>query len=213
MDRQISLAISFKSLARTLAQSAATAQPLLKFAASPRLLGAPLKAPTHRQRAVQAEPTTKLSLRPLTITDAEPILNLMDQNVCDNLAIDLITNLTQAEDFIHGVGSTYPNRYGAHHSQHGLVGTLAWGIHQGDSAYLCYWIAPSFQGQGFGKAAVTQLIKRLKAFGLTHLYAEVFSDNLASQQLLSNLGFCIVHSFIHPTQRHALCLRLDIEAH
>lgn len=134
-------------------------------------------------------------LQPLTEQVAELILSLMDDAICANLSIRPIKNLEQARQFIVGHGSSQDHRFGICHPTLGLVGSLAWGLFSGDSASISYWISQRYQGQGFGRQAVTLLLNCLKTRGVYTVYADVYTDNLVSLALLDRLGFQIVDHF------------------
>ncbi|SHO57334.1 GNAT family N-acetyltransferase [Vibrio quintilis] len=132
-----------------------------------------------------------VKLYPLQHHDATRLLALFSDGVCDNLAIERIHTLKQAQDFVHGDGYAHKVRLGIWHRKHGLVGSVAWGEDTGDSAFISYWIAPAFQRQGYGRKAVAQLIRQLKQQGFHQIMADVYFDNQPSKILLTSLGFRI----------------------
>lgn len=50
-------------------------------------------------------------------------------------------------------------------------------------------VDPSFQGKGFGKQLLTQLIQQLTEKGISTLWLEVRESNIVAQTLYAQLGF------------------------
>ncbi|CAM3993823.1 Acetyltransferase (GNAT) family protein [Vibrio aerogenes CECT 7868] len=154
-------------------------------------------------------PAPGIRLHPLQHHDATRLLALFSDKVCDNLAIERIHTLKQAQNFVHGDGYAHKVRLGIWHKKHGLVGSAAWGEDTSDSAFISYWVAPAFQRHGYGRLAVTQLVRQLKQQGFHQILADVYFDNLPSKSLLINLGFRIEGTLEEYEEKPILRLMLE----
>lgn len=75
------------------------------------------------------------------------------------------------------------------YEDYGFVGTVNMVIHDG-VGFCYYWIGTGFQRAGLGSAAVALLLETAKQqWGMHTCYAKVFTDNIASINLLKKLDF------------------------
>jgi RimJ/RimL family protein N-acetyltransferase len=130
-----------------------------------------------------------LSLSPLQLSDASFLLTLFSEHVWGNLGLKPVNTLQRVRAFISGEGPNQDHRLGVWHQQHGLIGSVAYGI-AAEEAFISYWISPVFQRRGYGRQAVTLLLALVRQQGVRRIMADVYQDNLPSQALLQSFGFC-----------------------
>ena len=146
---------------------------------------------SYRCRAPLCQ-TELISLKSVSGEDAPRVLALLTPDISTPLAISPVTNLAQARQFLLGEGTTHKERYGVWHSQAGLIGTLGYGLREGQvepSAEISYWLGTAWQGQGYGREALKLLIKHLNKRGVYRYSAQVYGFNIPSQRILQKLGF------------------------
>ncbi|MDW6002655.1 GNAT family N-acetyltransferase [Vibrio mangrovi] len=136
----------------------------------------------------EADHTGILYLKALQLSDADYLLTLFSKPVWDNLGLKPIHTLQRACSFIRGEGSNQDRRFGVWHTEHGLIGSVAYGVHAKE-VFISYWITPLFQGQGYGREAVGLLLSLIEQHDVDFILADVYHDNLPSQALLQSIGF------------------------
>ncbi len=72
-----------------------------------------------------------------------------------------------------------------------MVGFIMWGIDPDDGEYWIYrlMVDEKYQGKGYGKAAVIEVLKRLKDAGAGRVYVGYKPQNVVAASLLASLGF------------------------
>lgn len=72
-----------------------------------------------------------------------------------------------------------------------MVGFVMWGIDPDDGEYWIYrlMVDEKYQGKGFGKAAVVEVLKRLKELGAGRVYVGYKPQNVVAASLFASLGF------------------------
>ncbi|VVB82267.1 Acetyltransferase (GNAT) domain protein [uncultured archaeon] len=103
-------------------------------------------------------------------------MNEYKQKTPDNLNLAIIVglhdNIRRIEELVGGVGAHKIN-------------------YEKSEAEICYWVGKNHQGQGYATCAIkmfcNELFKRV-----SKVRAEVFDNNIASQKVLENAGFCKV---------------------
>ena len=134
----------------------------------------------------------ELELKPLTLKDAPGILAAISDSVCEDLGAAQVTDLKQARAFVRGEGTSHDKRYGIWLSPQQLIGSVGYGLYTNagvQSAYISYWLSPSYHRRGLGKQTLKLLLEHLAAQDVDTVYADVFTTNQASRALLSSMGF------------------------
>jgi diamine N-acetyltransferase len=77
------------------------------------------------------------------------------------------------------------------YDNHTMVGFIMWGIDPDDGEYWIYrlMVDEKYQGKGFGKAAVVEVLKRLKELGAGRVYVGYKPQNVVAASLFASLGF------------------------
>lgn len=77
------------------------------------------------------------------------------------------------------------------YSENTMVGFIMWGIDPDDGEYWIYrlMIDEKYQGKGFGKAAVLEVLKQLQERGAGRVYVGYKPQNVVAASLFASLGF------------------------
>lgn len=77
------------------------------------------------------------------------------------------------------------------YSEDKMVGFIMWGIDPDDGEYWIYrlMIDEKYQGKGFGKAAVLEVLKQLRERGAGRVYVGYKPQNVVAASLFASLGF------------------------
>jgi predicted acetyltransferase len=67
--------------------------------------------------------------------------------------------------------------------------------------HIGYSVVPWKQKQGYGTAALGQLLKTIKPFGLPYVFITTTPDNLPSQKVIERNGGVLVETF-HPPEEY-----------
>ena len=141
----------------------------------------------------------RILLRPLKSSDAKDIyLNIQDKIISKNtLEIPWPYRLDDAQNFIQKTKKSLERKsdfiFGIElKRKKEVIGCI--GLHKANfehkNAELGYWLGPRYWGQGIMTEAGNSILdfgfKKLK---LHRIWCCVFSDNLASQKVVENLGF------------------------
>ena len=94
-----------------------------------------------------------------------------------------------------------------------VIGDVAFCLHGPDrlSASIGYTLVRSYQGQGFATEAVSELIRRLGAMGVTTVRADCDVRNDSSIRLLTRLGFTQLPGERTGVYKGETCQELDFE--
>ncbi|CCO46351.1 putative Acyl-CoA N-acyltransferase [Vibrio nigripulchritudo SOn1] len=137
------------------------------------------------------QPNT-IQLAPIHLKHAPLILKRISKNICQALNCLPINSIESAQNYILENSGKPHTRQGVFHSEFGLIGCAGYYLHTDQRqphAFIYYWISAPYQRKGFASLAIEQLIPQLKQQGITQLYADVFDNNYASQNLLQSFGF------------------------
>lgn len=154
-----------------------------------------------------------LQLKPLRLIPPETILNLLSIDICKKLAIKSITNITQANKFINGVGYGHNHRFAICHPIKGVVGCMCYSIYNDSNikhAELSYFISEHFQQRGFGLQALKLLLKAFRNSKVIYITAQVYRYNIGSQQLLIKAGFNLKIEKTATTSKNLKTPEMDI---
>lgn len=77
------------------------------------------------------------------------------------------------------------------YSNNTVIGFAMWGIDPDDGEYWMYrlMIDEKYQGKGFGKAALTEVLRRLKELGAGRVYVGYKPQNVVAAALFAGFGF------------------------
>lgn len=142
--------------------------------------------------------TDRLVLREISRDDAEGIFACFsNENVTRYYGHETLNNLEQAEAFVEFFANSYKEKKGIRwgierKGIQGIIGTIgfnAWSPKH-KRAEIGYEIQPKQWRKGFISEAVLKVIQYgFDELGLTRIGAVVFTENEASNQLLSKVGF------------------------
>lgn len=137
-----------------------------------------------------------ISLRPWILSDAPQLALIADnKKIADNLRDGLPSpyTLRDAQDWINLIiPENTPPRYFAIISENQIVGTI--GIVSKTNIYrknfeIGFFLSENFWGRGIMTKAIKAAVSySFSNFDIERVYAEVFSDNLASRRALEKAG-------------------------
>ncbi len=142
--------------------------------------------------------TDRLVLREISREDAEGIFACFsNENVMRYYGQETLNNLEQAEAFVEFFANSYKEKKGIRwgierKGTHGIIGTIgfnSWSPKH-KRAEIGYEIHPKQWRKGFTSESILKVIQYgFDELGLTRIGAVVFTENEASNQLLSKVGF------------------------
>ncbi|GAB0120203.1 GNAT family N-acetyltransferase [Acidisoma sp. 7E03] len=148
---------------------------------------------TARLDRLPPQESARLSLRPLTLADAEAFRAMTDEPSINAVVHFLASPFTRkdSEALLRGAGDgadcfwgVWPRAGGA------LLGTVGTHLHGEGEIEIGYWFAAAARGQGFAGEAVQVVTAALAtAFPARQIIAECRPENTASWRLLTRLGF------------------------
>ena len=103
------------------------------------------------------------------------------------------------------------NHYFVVESAGELCGYAGLSISGSDADIQTIAIADSFQGKGFGRKLLNQLVARSRELGVTYIFLEVRSDNTSALSMYSSFGFAEIskRAKYYPDGTDAVILRRD----
>ncbi|MEI4803481.1 GNAT family N-acetyltransferase [Bacillus sp. NPDC077411] len=142
--------------------------------------------------------TERLILRELIEDDAQGILNCFsNEDVLRYYGQNPLTDLEQVENIIRNFSNNYKEKRGIKwgiqiKETEGIIGTI--GFHdwsfEHKRAEIAYALLPEHWGKGYAAEAVLKVISYgFHELHLTRIGAVVFTENKASNVLLTKLGF------------------------
>ncbi|MEI4831281.1 GNAT family N-acetyltransferase [Bacillus sp. FJAT-53711] len=142
--------------------------------------------------------TERLILRELIEDDAQGILNCFsNEDVLRYYGQNPLTDLEQVKNIIRNFSNNYKEKRGIkwgieRKETEGIIGTI--GFHDWSSehkrAEIAYALLPEHWGKGYATEAVLKVISYgFTELELTRIGAVVFTENKASNVLLTKLGF------------------------
>ncbi|GLQ73456.1 hypothetical protein GCM10007932_28160 [Vibrio penaeicida] len=137
------------------------------------------------------QPNT-IQLAPIELKHAPIILKRMSKGICQALNCSPISSIESAQNYILENSGKPHTRQGVFHREFGLIGCVGYYLQTDQRqphAFIYYWISAPYQRKGFASLAIEQLIHQLRQQDITQLYADVFDNNYASQNLLHSFGF------------------------
>ncbi len=142
--------------------------------------------------------TERLLLRELTENDASNILKCFSNpDVLRHYGQKPLTNLQQVQQIINNFSKNYDEKRGIKwgitiKGQEGIIGTIGfqeWSTEH-KRAEISYALFPESWGKGYAKEAVNRVISfGFQEMDLMRIGAIVFTENEASNKLLTKLGF------------------------
>ncbi|MCM3602797.1 GNAT family N-acetyltransferase [Robertmurraya korlensis] len=142
--------------------------------------------------------TERLVLREISKEDAEAIFACFSNvNVTRYYGQDTLENIEQAEAFVNFFANSFKENRGIRwgielKGTQGLIGTIgfnAWSPKH-KRAEIGYEVHPNHWRKGYTFEAISKVIEHgFDEFGLTRIGAVVFTDNEASNKLLTKMGF------------------------
>jgi ribosomal-protein-alanine N-acetyltransferase len=142
--------------------------------------------------------TERLLLREIVKEDAQGIFNCFSNNdVTRYYGQDTLTSIEQAKQFVEFFAKNYNEKRGIRwgieiKGYQGIIGTIgfnAW-FTKHKRAEIGYELHPEYWQKGYATEAVSEVISYgLKELDLTRIGAIVFIENIASNELLTKLGF------------------------
>ncbi|WP_066052112.1 GNAT family N-acetyltransferase [Robertmurraya korlensis] len=142
--------------------------------------------------------TERLVLREISKEDAEGIFACFSNvKVTRYYGQDTLENIEQAEAFVDFFANSFKENRGIRwgielKGTQGLIGTIgfnAWSTKH-KRAEIGYEIHPNHWRKGYTFEAISKVIEHgFNEFGLTRIGAVVFTDNEASNKLLTKMGF------------------------
>ncbi len=142
--------------------------------------------------------TERLVLRELKEDDAQGVLDCFsNEDVLRYYGQNPLTNIEQVKNIIRNFSTIYEEKRGIKwgielKEKEGIIGTI--GFHDWSSehnrAEIAYALLPEQWGKGYATEAVLEIISYgFNELDLTRIGAAVFTENHASNVLLTNLGF------------------------
>jgi ribosomal-protein-alanine N-acetyltransferase len=142
--------------------------------------------------------TERLILRDIVYEDAQDIFDCFsNDDVTRYYGQDNLTSVEQAQQFVAFFSRNYSEKRGIRwgierKGQSGLIGTIgfnAWSSKH-RRAEIGYELHPQYWRKGYAKEAASKVISYgFNNLHLTRIGAVVFTENAASNGLLTNLGF------------------------
>ncbi|MGE7916891.1 GNAT family N-acetyltransferase [Lysinibacillus xylanilyticus] len=142
--------------------------------------------------------TDRLILRELQINDAHAILNCFSNpDVLRHYGQNPLTSLDQVKQIINNFSKNYDEKRGIKwgielKGQEGIIGTIGfqeWSTEH-RRAEISYALFPESWGKGYAMEAVNRVISfGFQEMDLVRIGAIVFTENDASNKLLTKLGF------------------------
>jgi ribosomal-protein-alanine N-acetyltransferase len=142
--------------------------------------------------------TDRLILREITYEDASDLLRCFSNNhVTQYYGIDTFTTIEQAEKLIESFSKSFKEkrgiRWGIERKEaKGVIGTIgfnAWSPNH-KRAEVGYEIHPDYWRKGYTKEAITEILSYgFDKMELNRIGAIVFIENVASNHLLTTMGF------------------------
>jgi len=142
--------------------------------------------------------TERLVLRELTEHDAQEVLNCFSNpDVLRHYGQNPLTNLEQVKQIIKNFSKNYDEKRGikwgiALKDQENIIGTIGfqeWSTEH-KRAEISYALFPESWGKGYAKEAVDRVVSfGFQEMDLMRIGAIVFTENEASNKLLTRLGF------------------------
>ncbi|OEH93056.1 GNAT family N-acetyltransferase [Bacillus solimangrovi] len=140
----------------------------------------------------------RLVMRELVEDDAQGILNCFsNEDVLRFYGQNPLTDVEQVKKIIKNFAANYKQKQGIkwgieRKGTEGIIGTI--GFHDWSSehrrAEIAYALLPEHWGKGYATEAVSEVISYgFRELNLTRIGAVVFTENHASNKLLTKLGF------------------------
>ncbi|MEC1416877.1 GNAT family N-acetyltransferase [Bacillus haynesii] len=142
--------------------------------------------------------TERLILREITYDDAEEIFACFsNHNVTRFYGQDSLETIDQARGFVDFFAKNFEEKKGIRwgierKGERGLIGTIglnAWSPKH-KRAEIGYEIHPNYWRKGYMSEALSKILSHAsETLGLTRIGAVVFTENTASNKLLTKMGF------------------------
>jgi ribosomal-protein-alanine N-acetyltransferase len=142
--------------------------------------------------------TERLQLREVVKEDAQCIFNCFSNNdVTRYYGQDTLTSMEQANELVEFFTKSFQENRGIRwgieiKGNKGIIGTIgfnAWSSKH-KRAEIGYELHPEYWGKGYATEAVSKVISYgFRELELTRIGAVVFIENMASNKLLTKLGF------------------------
>ena len=142
--------------------------------------------------------TDRLRLREITYEDAADLFRCFsNHHVTQHYGIDTFTTIEQAEKLIASFSKSFKEkrgiRWGIERKEaKGLIGTIgfnAWSPNH-KRAEVGYELHPDYWRKGYTKEAINEILSYgFDEMKLNRIGAIVFVENVASNQLLTTMGF------------------------
>lgn len=122
---------------------------------------------------------TALTFQPITP------LNVSDLMVLEN---DCHSHPWSEKTFLSCLGGRYFSAF-ATNKENKVVGFYVGEHVTGEATLMDICVDPTLQGNGYGKALLLQFLQQVKKIGVSKVFLEVRSSNIAAQMLYINNGF------------------------
>lgn len=142
--------------------------------------------------------TERLILRELTREDAESVFNCFsNEEVTRYYGLEPFKEIQQAENLVILFSNNFTGKRGVRwgierKETKGIIGTIGFNLWSPNHrrAEIGYEIHPDYWRKGYTQEAVTEIVSYgFEHMGLTRIGAVVFTENEASNKLLTKIGF------------------------
>ncbi|MGE7908176.1 GNAT family N-acetyltransferase [Lysinibacillus xylanilyticus] len=142
--------------------------------------------------------TERLILRELTQEDAESVFNCFsNEEVTRYYGLEPFKEIQQAENLVILFSNNFAGKRGVRwgierKESKGIIGTIGFNLWSPNHrrAEIGYEIHPDYWRNGYTQEAVTEIVSYgFEHMGLTRIGAVVFTENEASNKLLTKIGF------------------------
>lgn len=126
-----------------------------------------------------------------TVADAEAIARIYNQGIEDRVAT-FETRLRAPDDIVRWFDGRHPITVVEHPER--VIAFAATSEYRPRACYqgiaeVSVYVDREFRGQGAGRLALEEVIRRAEAAGFWKLVSRIFPENLASRALIASLGF------------------------
>ncbi len=131
-----------------------------------------------------------MELRDFHISDAKTVAKLCNDNDLAKWTASIPHPYREQDaiDWISGIDTSGRTPF-AVTQDHNLIGCVSMWDYAEGAVEIGYWVGKEYWGRGFGRAAVTLLLEKIREMSYRKVVAQVVTGNVASETLLVRCGF------------------------